>query len=51
MQMIEECAMAAAMTICFSLPAYFLVAPGGSFAVIFLTSLISLCDGIGAPSL
>ena len=45
--MIEECFMAAAMTICFALPTYFLVLPGGNFAVLFLTSVISLADGIG----
>ena len=40
--------MAAAMTICFALPTYYLVLPGGNFAVLYLTSLISLVDGIGA---
>ena len=47
-QMCEEVSLASLMTILFTLPTYFWVKPGGSFAVLYLTSLISLCDGIGA---
>ena len=48
-QMIEECGLAALMTLCSTLPVYYCVRSGASFAVLYLSSLIALCDGISAP--